>query len=176
MSLSISSQVDRLKDALVSAASSEALCMLIHSLDDNEEAKRRRDVEKEELAVSQQESSIIANAHHSSAPEDNINTLIDEWMNSRLGQLSLRDNNHVVLDTSKSSILKDIPLSLEGGTRFRCLLKQPRDCEAAFGVENLHPLGGSMEAMKIAQAATQAMTPSIAVNHAIWEQFSETIK
>lgn len=60
-------------------------------------------------------------------------------MNSRLGSLSLLDNNHVVLDTSTSSILKENPAkSLESGGRIRCLLKQPRDCEAAFGVDNLH--------------------------------------
>lgn len=33
-----------------------------------------------------------------------------------------------------------------------------------------------MKAIEIAQAATQAMTPSVAVNYAVWKQLSETIK
>ncbi|EUB64149.1 hypothetical protein EGR_00693 [Echinococcus granulosus] len=142
-----------------------------------EEAIHLRDIEKEKLDVSQREANTTTNVQQSPSPEADVNTLIEKWMNSRLGDLSLLDNTHVVLDTSASSILKDNPTtSPASGGRIRCLLKQPHNCEAAFGVDNLHPLGGSMEAMKIAQAATQAMTPSVAVNYAIWKQLSETIK
>ncbi|CDI97053.1 conserved hypothetical protein [Echinococcus multilocularis] len=142
-----------------------------------EEAIHLRDIEKEKLDVSQREANTTTNVQQLPSPEANVNTLIEKWMNSRLGDLLLLDNAHVVLDTSASSILKENPTtSPASGGRIRCLLKQPRNCEAAFGVDNLHPLGGSMEAMKIAQAATQAMTPSVAVNYAIWKQLSETIK
>ncbi|VDK21331.1 unnamed protein product [Taenia asiatica] len=192
MSVPATSQIHRLNDALVSAASSDALCMLIQSVDENvnhltslmvskreflEETKLRRDVEKKKLDVSHWEVDTITNIQQSSSPEEKVNTLIERWTNSRLGGLSLLDNAHVVLDTSTSSILKDNPTqSPESGGRIRCLLRQPRDCEAAFGVDNLHPLGGSMKAMEIAQAATQAMTPSVAVNYTVWKQLSETIK
>ncbi|KAL5105497.1 hypothetical protein TcWFU_005935 [Taenia crassiceps] len=271
MSVPVSLRIEKLSDALVSAASSDALCMLIQSIDENvdfavedtattnlpekakifdgllqkqtqvaeyasriadlqgkikamrqcvlrrlsdvgsgdedvplfyeemknrldfkvnhltslmvskreflEEAKLRRDAEKEKLDVSQREANTITNARESTSPEESVNTLIEKWMNSRLGDLSLLDNTHVVLDTSTSSILKENKTkSPESGGRIRCLLKQPRDCEAAFGVDNLHPLGGSMKAMTIAQAATRAMAPSVAVNYAVWKQLSETIK
>ncbi|KAL5971294.1 hypothetical protein TSMEX_000974 [Taenia solium] len=257
MSVPATSQIDRLNDALVSAASSDALCMLIQTVDENadftvedtfaihlpgnakifedlsqkqkqvteytcriadlkgriktmrqrvlrklkdlkkrldfkvnhltslmvskreflEETKLRRDVEKKKLDVTHREANTITYVQQPSSPEEKVNTLIERWTNSRLGGLSLLDNTHVVLDTSVSSILKGNPTqSPESGGRIRCLLKQPRDCEAAFGVDNLHPLGGSMKAMEIAQAATQAMTPSVAVNYTVWKQLSETIK
>ncbi|VDD80645.1 unnamed protein product [Mesocestoides corti] len=140
-----------------------------------EEAKQQRDSENEKLAALRREKGVHNSPQHHTSPEEKLNASMDMWMNSRLGSLTFPDESHVLLDTSTSSILEGASAKPDNGARIRCHLKQPSDVEEAFAVDQLHPLGGSSEAMQVAQLATQAMAPSLLAAHVIWKRLSDAV-
>ncbi|KAM7542706.1 hypothetical protein Aperf_G00000004803 [Anoplocephala perfoliata] len=135
-----------------------------------EEIKQRRSIEKDEVEIYLNEANLSANQHNTSGTETSINSAIEDWMNSRLGALTLTDSSHVVLDTSGYKTEKS---SEEFPVRIRGHIKQPLDNKSSFRFDGLHPLRGSIEDMNIAKIAVKSMTPCVLANHVIWKQIED---
>nr|CUU99002.1 hypothetical transcript [Hymenolepis microstoma] len=143
--------------------------LMVNNREFLEKIKAQKSLEMNQLETSQNEAQDSA-----TDAESNINAAIGNWINTRLGTLTLSDSSHVVLDASESTLLMgNENKSSEVCDRIRGQIKQPLGKGSSFGFNSLHPLRGSIEDMEVAKIAVRAMTPSVLASHLIWKQVED---